>query len=67
MRPIKTAVAIARFKVADARLAANTRREEAAGVMEETGEFSRRNRAVADAEDDPHLPDRYRDPRDRQG
>lgn len=65
MRPIKTAKAIARYKVAEARLAANTRREEREGIVGENPEYLRLNRAVADAEDDPYLPDRYLDPRDR--
>lgn len=63
--PVRTARAIARLKVADHKLAANDRRERKAGVTKETPEFHRLNRAVAEADADPYLPDRFRDPRDR--
>ena len=56
--------AIRALKTADKALEKNARREIAAGTTEETPEFHRLNRAAAAAEENPHLPDRYRDPRD---
>lgn len=44
--------------------------EALAGLYDETDQTPRwyeANRRVADAEENPHLPDRYRDPRDRRG
>ncbi|HTE56994.1 MAG TPA: hypothetical protein VK698_39345 [Kofleriaceae bacterium] len=56
--------AIKAYKAADKALEEKGQRDQAAGIDYETPEFLRLNRAVAEAEDNPHLPDRYRDPRD---
>ena len=44
--------AVAKYKTALAALHANSEREEAAGIREETPEYQRLNKAVLDAEKD---------------
>lgn len=48
----ETKAAIARLKTAREALHANSEREEAAGIREETPEYLRLNKAVLDAEQD---------------
>lgn len=56
--------AIQAYKAADKALAEHDKRDQAAGIHYETPEYHRLNGAVVAAEENPHLPDRYRDPRD---
>lgn len=62
MHLTKTARAILRLWIADARLAADTRRCARAGIHEQTPRNSDLSNVVDDALNDPYLPDRYRDP-----
>ena len=58
MNPIRTTAAVTRLKLADralARLDAET---------DQTPRWRDANRRVADADNNPHLPERFRDPRD---
>ncbi|MFF2852646.1 hypothetical protein ACFVT5_41095 [Streptomyces sp. NPDC058001] len=60
----RTIAAIASLKAADAALTLHTTATRLAGVTAETPMYRRLNSAVARADANPHLPDRYRDPRD---
>lgn len=61
---MRTLAAIAWLMAADAALAVHAATHRLAGITVETPLYRRLNSAVARADANPHLPDRYRDPRD---
>lgn len=61
---MRTLAAIAHLKAADAALSIHTASSKLAGITVETRMFRCLNSAVARADSNPHLPARYRDPRD---
>lgn len=61
---MRTFAAIAWLRAADAALAIHAASSRLAGITAETPMYRRLNSAVARADANPHLPDRYRDPRD---
>ncbi|MFJ6566600.1 hypothetical protein ACIQNU_04220 [Streptomyces sp. NPDC091292] len=61
---MRALAAVASLKAADAALALHSTALKAAGITAETPMYRRLNSAVARADANPHLPDRYRDPRD---
>ena len=61
---MRTLAAITWLKVADAALVLHTFSHRLAGITAETPLYRRLNAAVAHADANPHLPSRYRDPRD---
>jgi hypothetical protein len=61
---MRTVAAITWLKAADTALALHTASCRLAGITAETSLYRRLNSAVARADANPHLPTRYRDPRD---
>ncbi|MCX5253603.1 hypothetical protein OOK27_05370 [Streptomyces canus] len=61
---MRTLAAIAWLRAADAALTIHTASSRLAGITAETPMYRRLNAAVARADANPHLPARYRDPRD---
>lgn len=61
---MRTALAIVWLHATDLALVLYTASLKALGVTRETSMFRRLNHAVARADRNPHLPARYRDPRD---
>jgi hypothetical protein len=58
VNPIRTAAAVARLKLADRAL------DKLDAETDQTPRWQAANRRVADADANPHLPERFRDPRD---
>lgn len=61
---MRTTAAIVWLKTTDLALTLHTASLKAVGVTGETPMFRRLNSAVARADANPHLPTRFRDPRD---
>lgn len=61
---MRTLAAVAYLKVADTALTIHSATHRLAGITVETPMFRCLNSAVARADANPHLPARYRDPRD---
>jgi|1185.fasta_scaffold02297_8 hypothetical protein len=61
---MRTLAAIVQLKAADTALAIHAASQRLAGITVETPLYRRLNSAVAKADANPHLPSRYRDPRD---
>lgn len=61
---MRTLAAIVQLKAADTALALHAASHRLAGITAETQLYRRLNSAVAKADANPHLPTRYRDPRD---
>lgn len=61
---MRTLAAIGWLKAADTALAIHTASSKLAGITVATPMYRRLNSAVARADANPHLPARYRDPRD---
>lgn len=64
METIRTALAIARLAITDARLSTHCAYSHLTGNTKETPRYHRYNNAVDDALHNPHLPTRYKDPAD---
>lgn len=64
MRTLRTLTAILQLKITDTALTIHNRWNRACGINTETPTGARLHAAVAWADNDPNLPDRYRDPRD---